>query len=145
MFGKEMTPQFYFEHYYIWGYAVFSSIAFLVASFGGVYLICRRRSFDTKILVTGTLAVIASRAISDVGWLVLSQGTGTINYLVHPEREGFLHMIRKLADILYFYGVIVLALWMPFLLRALGQPQPESQQKKKPNKSEMATPRKPSD
>ena len=124
-----MTPQFYFEHYYIWGYAVFSTVAFIVASFGAVYLIRRRRSFDTILLSTGTLAVIASRVISDVGWLLLSQGTGTINFLVHPERSNILDMVTRLADPMYFYGVIVLALWMPMLLRTLGQQQPKSKNK----------------
>jgi hypothetical protein len=126
-----MTPQFYFEHYYIWGYAAFSTVAFVVASYGAVVLLRRRRTFDTILLVSGTLGVIASRCISDVGWLVLSEGSGGINYLVHPEREPILDMIGKISEILYFYGVLVLALWMPMLLRVLAQSPTESNKNQK--------------
>jgi len=116
-----MIPQFYLEHYYIWGYAAFSTVAFAVASYGAVVLLRRRCSFDSIILVTGTLAVIASRGISDVGFLVLSEGSGWIDYLVHPEREPILDMVLKISEVIHFYGVLVLALWMPMLLRVLAR------------------------
>ena len=118
-------PQFYYEHFYIWGYAVFSTAAFVVASFGAAGVLRRRPSFDTVLLATGTVGVIASRALFDVGWLLLSEGTGTIDYLVHPDRESSLKMVHVISEIMYFYAVVVLALWMPMLLRALGPHRPD--------------------
>jgi hypothetical protein len=119
--GKK-TPvlQFYFEHYYIWGYAIFSSVALIVAVLGGVVLLRRARSIGTVLLVAGALAVIGSRCLDDVGWLVLSAGSGTIDFLKHPERQAPLDAVRRGSDILHFFGVAILALSLPMLARMVS-------------------------
>lgn len=119
-------PQFYHEHYYLWGYAAFSSVAFVIACVGAASLLCRRRSFATFILTTGSLGVIGSRCLADVGWLVLSGGLGNIDYLVNPERQAPWDVLGKVTDIMHFYGVTALAVSIPMLARYLGPCRPES-------------------
>lgn len=132
-------PQFYKEHFYLWGYAFTSIIFFIGAVLGLICLLRSHRSFGTALLGTGSVLLALFFMSERVGWLILSKGDAALSSTEQPQWD-ILKSLTLANHLLIIAGASMVVFSVYFVARDIKALQLANRQNQKSNKSEHITP-----
>lgn len=110
-------PRFYWDYMYLWGYTALALGLFVVTCIASWLMLSRCRSLGLWMLSLGSISVTASMCISDVAWLILAGGKGSIDGIREPDKAAILDSLPPYIDGFQYAGATGITLAMLFIGR----------------------------